>query len=185
MDKILGFSAKCAVLACALAATAGIANAQERRELDPKATPQVVERLFACREIAEPTERLACFDREVAVVEQATSSDDLVIADREQISEARKGLFGFSIPKLRLFDRGSEKDEALDQIEGVIASTRLSANGKLVVILEDGARWIQTDDTPIPGTVRPGDRIVIKRAAIGSFFARIGTKRSFRTQRLN
>lgn len=185
MYGVLGRMVKRVVLVGAVVALAGAASAQDRPALDHKSAPQVVERLFDCREIADPTERLACFDREVAVVEQATKSDDLVMADREQLSEARKGLFGFSIPKLRLFDRGSEEERALDQIEGVIASTRSSATGKLVVTLEDGARWAQTDDTPIPGSVRAGDRITIKRAAVGSFLGKIGTKRAFRVQRLN
>lgn len=185
MGGLLGGMATRAVLAVALVAASGAASAQDREAPNPTAAPEIVERLFACRSIADPTDRLACFDREVAVVEQATEADDLVMADREQLSEARKGLFGFSIPKLRLFDRGSEEERAIDQIEGVIASSRLSATGKLVVTLEDGARWAQTDDTPIPGSVRAGDRITIKRAAMGSFLGKIGTKRSFRIQRLN
>lgn len=148
-------------------------------------TPQIVERLFSCRGIPDATERLACYDREVANIEQALKVDDLVIADREQLREARKGLFGFTLPKLQLFDRGSEEERALDQIDGVIASSRISAGGKLVITLEDGARWMQTDETPIPGTIRPGDTITIKKAAMGSFLAKIGTKRAFRIQRIN
>lgn len=160
-------------------------QAQDRRPAPTEAIPPIVERLFDCRSIADPTERLACYDREVANVEQAAQVDDLVIADREQLREARKGLFGLTLPKMRLFDRGSEEERALDAIDGVIASTRMSASGKLVITLEDGARWIQTDETPIPGTIRPGDTITIKKAAMGSFLGKIGTKRAFRIQRLN
>lgn len=185
MRKFLGGLAKGTMLSVVLVACSGAASAQGRAGPDPKATPEAVKRLFECRNIADPTDRLACFDRESAIVEQATEADDLVMADREQLTEARKGLFGFSVPKLRLFDRGTEEERAIDQIEGVIASRRLSANGKLVVTLEDGSRWAQTDETPIPGSVNPGDPITIKRAAVGSFLAKIGTKRSFRIQRLN
>ncbi|MDP2130942.1 MAG: hypothetical protein U0975_01795 [Erythrobacter sp.] len=168
-----------------ITADASSASAPHRPAMDSQATPQLVERLFDCREVVDPNARLACYDREVANVEQATQSDDLVITDREQLREARKGLFGLTLPKLQLFDRGSEEDRALNQIEGVIASARMSSGGKLIVTLEDGVQWIQTDETPIPGSVRPGSVITIKKAAMGSFLAKIGTKRAFRIQRLN
>ena len=161
-----------------------LATAQDRG-VNVEGTPEVVSRLFDCRKIEDPTERLACFDREVAVVEEAEASDALVIADREQIREARKGLFGFSLPKIRLFGGGDDDEEDIDELEAVIASANRARNGKMLLTLEDGARWIQTDNTPILGTIDPGDDVTIEKAALGSYKAKIGRKRAFRVKRLN
>ncbi|MDN3646084.1 hypothetical protein QWY75_07680 [Pontixanthobacter aestiaquae] len=160
-------------------------SAQERGSAGAEEAPPVVERLFACRGIAEPVQRLACFDREVALVEEATMSEELVIADQSQVREARAGLFGFKLPKIRLFGGSEDGKNDVDSIDGIIASARTTGRGKLYVELESGSRWIQTDNTLILGDVEAGDSITIKKAALGSFKAKIGGKRTFRIKRLN
>lgn len=148
-------------------------------------TPEIIEKLFNCRKIEDPAARLNCFDREVAAVEQAEESNELVIADREGMKEARRGLFGFNLPKIKLFG-GDEKGVGdVDQIEAVISSVRRAGNGKMLFVLDNGARWIQTDGTRIPPSVDEGDTITIKRAALGSHMAKVGRNRAFRIKRLN
>lgn len=159
----------------------GAVKAQSVEEID---RPAVVERVFQCRTITEPTDRLACFDRETAAMEEAEKSEDLIIADREKVEEAKRGLFGLSLPKIKLFSSGDKKDE-VREIETTIASAKRNGRGKMMLVLEDGARWIQTDSTSIPRDPAKGDVIKIKSGAIGSFFAKIGSSRSFRVRRIN
>src|SRR3546814_8363946 len=75
-------------------------------------TPEVIAKLFDCRGIADPDERLICYDREVNSVYTAQASKDLVIADREPVKETKKGLFGFSLPKLWIFGGDDDKDRS-------------------------------------------------------------------------
>lgn len=75
----------------------------------------------------DPAERLDCFDREIALVHAAQEANDLIIADREQVREARRSLFSFSLPKISLFstdDAEEENAQEIDELEAVIGAAR-------------------------------------------------------------
>lgn len=157
--------------------------AQEQRG-DVPATPDVIEKLFGCREIADPEARLACFDREADRVYRAQQSRELVIADKEQIQETRRGLFGLSLPKLGIFGSDDDDDD-IEQLKTTLSSARRMSNGRYLLILEDGARWRQTEDVSGYQRYEPGDTVVISKAALGSFRASINGKRGVRVKRVN
>jgi hypothetical protein len=151
---------------------------------DPGKTPEVVERLFDCRTIEDSGERLACFDREIDSVLKAQESKELVITDREQIKETRRGLFGFSLPKIGLFG-GEDDDDEVNEIVAKISEARRTRNGRYMIVLEDGARWMQSDNTTVLRDIEPGEEITIKTAAFGSYMAKVGGRRAFRIKRMN
>ncbi|MEP6339745.1 MAG: hypothetical protein ABJ070_07905, partial [Parasphingorhabdus sp.] len=99
------------------------ASAQDKEDAIT-APPAIYTELVGCKTISDPTRRLACFDEKVAALESATESKQVVIADREQVKEARRGLFGLSLPRIKLF--GGDKDEGAEikEIEVKIASVR-------------------------------------------------------------
>ncbi|WP_152433877.1 hypothetical protein [Erythrobacter sp. THAF29] len=146
-------------------------------------TPEVVGKLFECRAIEEAEARLACFDREVGAVYEARQSRELVIAEREDVEEARRGLFGLKLPKIRIFG-GGDNDE-LGQISATLAGATKLANGRHIFELEDGARWIETEDARGFRKFKAGDSIVIERAALGSFKAKVDGKRAVKVRRIN
>ena len=144
--------------------------------------PKIFSDVVQCRAIADAAQRLACFDQSVSALAAAQQSRDLYVADKDAMREARRGLFGFSIPKLRIFgDDDMEKD--VDQIETTVAGVGQGQRG-LIFTLKDGARWAQTDgaymDRPKVGSI-----IKIKRAALGSYFGMINKGVGFRIERLN
>lgn len=149
------------------------------------APPAIYTDLVACKSIAEAEQRLACFDEKVAALETAQANNQVVIADREQVREARRGLFGLSLPRIKLFDGDGDEGDQIDQIEGKIASARASRGGKWVIKLEDGAVWQQTD-TPRSTSRKPkaGDSIAIKRGSLGSFVAKVNDGRAFKVKRI-
>lgn len=170
----------------AATAHAGPALAGQDDHAKAMPVPEMIEKLFECRKIAEPAPRLACLDQQTAAIEAATKAKDLVIADREQIKEARRGLFGLSLPKIGLFGGGGDKDEEpIAKVESTLQSASPASGGKWLLVLEDGARWLQSDSTPVLGSPKAGDAIVIERAAMGSYMAKIGKRRAFRVQRIN
>lgn len=173
-----------AVSATILAASATPALAQRDAVAD-LSRPQLVERLFECREIADPEQRLACFDREVGALQTAEESNEVVIADREQVREAKRGLFGFSIPKIPLFSKGEEDgQDEVSELASTIQQAAKMGNGRWIFVIDGGARWMQTDSTPILGEPGRGDSIVIERASLGSFKAKIEGGRAFRIRRV-
>ena len=167
------------MLTVAAAVASGLANPATAQEIDRRKAlttpPAIYTELVACKDIAAPTARLACYDEKVSALQTAQSTNQVVIADREQVREARRGLFGGD---------GDEGDE-IQAIDGVIQSARTIRGGKWVIRLEDGAVWQQTD-TP-RGSMRDpktGDTIVIERAALGSFMAKVNDGRAFKVTRI-
>ena len=149
------------------------------------APPAIYTDLVACKNIVSPEQRLACFDEKVAALETAAENNQVVIADREQVREARRGLFGLSLPRIKLFGGNSDEGGQIDQIESTIASARALRNGKWLIKLEDGALWQQTDP-PRSTARRPkkGDGITIKRGSLGSYLAKVNGRRGFKVKRI-
>jgi hypothetical protein len=159
-------------------AAAAPASAQD---MPKTATPKLFEEVVQCRAIQDSTARLACYDRGVAALETAQKSNELYVADKAAMKEARRGLFGFSLPKMKIF--GDESLGDLDELETTIAGVSSGQRG-LVFTLPDGARWAQTDkrymDKP-----KIGAKIKIEKALLGSYMASINGKAGFRVERIN
>ena len=135
-----------------------------------------------CRKIADPTARLACYDTAVADLDTAEKTREVVVVDRDQVTEARRSVFGLRLPKIKLFS-GDGSDE-VDSVESVITAVSRGRDGKLTFTIEDGARWVQTDSHTVIG-VRVGTRVTLTRGALGSFFAKFEGSTSAKVQRIN
>ena len=98
------------ILATVLLAAPATADKKDRLQ---EARPPVFEALINCRTITDAQDRLACYDAKVAAMDEAEKNDELVLADKETMKEARRGLFGFSLPKLKLFDNADGKGSEL------------------------------------------------------------------------
>lgn len=171
----------------AMLAIATPATAQESSAADARVA--VIQQLYDCRAIVDPTERLACFDRQVAAVEAADTARDIRIVDREAVAETRRGLFGFSLGRLNIFGDGDEdadeanNPETVQEIETTIRQFARNDIGKLVFVLENGQRWVQTDTNTGGRTPRVGQAITIRRAALGSFMASVAGRPGIRVRR--
>lgn len=148
------------------------------------APPAIYTELIACKNIADAKRRLSCFDSKVAALETAQTNNELVIADREQVREARRGLFGLSLPRIKLFGGGDKKSETVNQIESEIVSARKLRGGKWLMKLEDGALWQQTEVRSTMRAPKVGDTIVVKRGALGSFVAKVNNGRPVKVKRI-
>jgi hypothetical protein len=161
----------CCALPSLIAASAAFAQ-------EPPAAPEVVTRLTACREIVDPAQRLACFDREVAAFAQAQAAREVVVVDREQAQRTRRTLFGLALPDVgRLF--GGEANEAIEATITHLATDRL---GRVTFQLDTGAVWTQTDGRRLTGP-RVGSRVRIRRGPLGSFIANVDDRVGIRVVR--
>lgn len=175
-----------AMVAALALATALPATAQDRDGGRQRAP--VVQQLLDCRAVTDPAERLACFDRQVAAFAAAEQGRDIMIADRAQVRETRRGLFGLSLGDLNIFGGGGDDDEQeaerdiVQQIEGTLREVGRDTSGRLVIVLDNGQRWIQTD-TVGGRQPRAGQAVVIRRASLGSFMASVEGRPGFRVRR--
>jgi hypothetical protein len=146
--------------------------------------PAAVKAVTDCRTIADATERLACYDKTVAAMAEAEDKGDLVSVDRAQRRLLRHQAFGFTLPSLSIFDRG-ENAEDVNRVEEVLAYASQDAQGRWTLHMQNGAVWRQIDDEFLSGRPRQGAKIVIRRAAIGSFMLSVDGQPGIRVHRDN
>jgi hypothetical protein len=160
-------------LAIALALVGAPALADDKK--GPEGSPQLYRELIDCKLLTEPAARLACFDQRVAALEAATAKKEIMIADREQVRQARRGLFGFAAPIGKLFGFGGQSEddeEAIKRLETTVAAVS-SRNGNLVLRFAEAGTWEQTDRFGFPLRPKVGNKAVISRGALGAYFVSV------------
>jgi hypothetical protein len=158
------------------------ASAASAKAPIPTGTPAPMQRLLACRSIQDSAQRLACFDRETAAVDQAINKRDMVLIDKQRVTQTKRALFGFSIPDFGgLFGGGGDE---VREISSTVVSA--SQNGYLgwTIKLADGSTWAQTEDVQLGLEPRKGDKIVVHRGTLGAFFMRVAGQPGFKVKRI-
>lgn len=175
---------RASLFSVALLATS--ASAKEKDSDTPRPPPPAAfQKAVQCRTVASPEERLACYDREIAVLEAAEAANEIRVVDRDQVQKTRRGLFGFVLPDINIFGGGKDDgSEAVDEIDSTIRAVSQDGRGRYTFVLEDGARWQQLDTREL-NTPRVGQPIRIRRAAMGSFLANVNKQVAIRIRRVN
>lgn len=166
----------------AFAATASVAQQTGSPRQPP---PAAFQKAVQCRAIQSPDERLACYDREIAALENAEATDEIRVVDRAQVQKTRRSLFGLILPDVNIFGGGNDAgSDPVDEISNIIRSVAQDPRGRYIFTLDDGVRWQQIDTRKL-NTPRAGQPIRIRRAAMGSFLANVNKQTAIRVQRLN
>ncbi len=152
---------------------------------EPPALPAVpsYSDVLACRSIADPTQRLACFDKTVGTLAAAETSGDVVVINRAKVEEVKRQAFGLpNLDALKAFEIHT-KAKPIERISFVIANAHQNGAGRWVVTSGDGQVWVQIDSAdvfPEPAAGRPA---VVYKGSLGSFFLKVGTDSAFRVRR--
>lgn len=169
------------IIGAAILYSAPVASAPNLKEGPP---PAQVSALLSCRGLSDNAERLACYDRTAATLGDAVAKRDLVVFDRESVRKTKRGLFGFSIPNLGIF---GDEDESVEvkQLDGVIAGLGHNSDGGYIFRLADGSRWTQMDSKPIALEPRGGDKVLVKKGALGSYIMSVERQPGIKVRRIN
>lgn len=158
-----------------------VASAAERRG------DGLVSALANCTTIPAD-QRLACYERATADLLGALDKREVRIVDRATLQNAKRSLFGFSLPHLNLF--GSDRDDpraATDtdvrEITSTVTAVRPASYGLWGITLAEGGEWQTLTDSPAFDP-RKGDTITIKAGMLGRYTARIGSGRAVDVKRL-
>lgn len=179
MHKTLTLAA--ALLAALSMPAAAKDSAKDKAQAEAEAPPPVFQAVIDCKTLADPTARLACYDKAVTAMASARETKDLVVADRATMREARKGLFGLSLPRIKLFGGNGDSDE-VTAIDSTITSVYAAKDGFTVFVLADGARWKQTDGRfQYP---KAGQSITIRKGSLGSYLANINKQSAVKVMRI-
>ena len=127
--------------------------------------------LRECRTIAGDSSRLACFDAAAAEVISQADTGEFSIVDKEDIRSTRRGLFGFSLPKLGVFGAGDDED--IDTtMQSRITGVRQLRSDQWEIEIEEGSVWL-ANNTPRRFKPRVGADIELEKAALSSFWLRV------------
>lgn len=147
------------------------------------ARPELLSRLVACRSVSESAARLSCYDETTAALDAAEQQGEVVVVAREQISAARRQLFGFSVPALpALFESANQPDQ-VDAIETTLTRASQNREGRWVFTLADGSVWQQIDVNSVNFRNRGNPAVRVRRGALGSFLLVVGDSRAVRVRR--
>ena len=133
--------------------------------------------LQQCRSVADPAQRVACYDKAVDALTAGAASGDVVIVERTEVRRARKGLFGFAMPSLAFLS--GRKDNAEDQadqsrLETTIVSSRSLGYDKWRFTVEGGGVWETVESDSRFDDPRPGAKVLLEKGSLGSFYAKVG-----------
>ncbi len=168
----------------ALAITAslflGLAVPAAAQDTSGEAVDRLAE-LSACREISDPTARLACYDRAAGAIVAANDAGEVKLVSTEDVEQTKRGLFGFSLPKIGLF---ANEDGELDLLESEITAVRSLGRDSFEFRIAEGSLWRVTNAPSRLRMPKPGDQVALKKAALGSYFVRINGKRGVKGRRV-
>lgn len=172
-------------LVMAVAAAALVAPAALQAQKDkPRARPEAFEALVRCRALTDDSARLQCFDQASAALQTAAENRDVVVVDRKQIREAKRGLFGLDIPDFNPFGGGGDDGvEEIKSIESTVRSAMRDGDGRWIVTLEDNSTWAQTDNYPFAVDPKRGHKVKISKASMGSYMMRVNGQPGVRAKR--
>lgn len=169
------------ILATVIGSSAGVARDKNK---DVQGSP-LVSAIDRCRQIQEPSQRLACYDTAATALVKATTSGEVSVVDRTEVRRARRSLFGFSMPRIPFFSGDTTANEIQNKLESTVTSVRPLTNGYYrITIAENGAVW-ETSETNVSfDPPRPGQKIEILRGPLGSYFLRINGQVGVRGRRV-
>ncbi|MGB7653940.1 MAG: hypothetical protein WBL74_00520 [Novosphingobium sp.] len=165
----------------ALIATAGPSAAEDKRKAAPP--PKVLTDLLACRQIADPAARLACYDAQTTALATATERSDIVVADREQVEKTRRGLFGYAAGETPLLGVAGDGAE-VKRLDTKVTSARRSRDGGWTITMAEGGTWEQVDSKPLAMSPKPGQKAAITKGSLGSYFVSVDGQAAIKMRRI-
>lgn len=134
--------------------------------LPATATPRrgELEPLFACLPVAGDAARLACLDHETRMLERRS---------RDTSDRASSGTTHEAEIATRPSARTRSKPLAFQPIDDVLVEATLFA-GRWLFATKNSGIWQQAENGELGRTPRVGDRLRVRRGALGSFLANIG-----------
>lgn len=138
----------------------------------------LISELQACRAETNSTARLACYDslsltndRQQAVTkaqDQLASTKPAPAATHKAQQTPQPEASRENQVKNFGLDKVIEPKDKVEKITSVVSAIQKTAYGKLIVTLESGQVWRQTNNTTL--RLKPGQEVYVEEGALGSYF---------------
>lgn len=170
-----------------LAASISMAAPTSAKDKGKKSsTPSpLVTAIDRCRQMTDPTQRLACYDSAASALVTAANSGAVAVVDQNEIRQARHSLFGFNLPHIPFFGGDETANEVQRQLDSTITSVQPLNNGYFrIIIADNNAVWETTESNISFDAPKKGQKITIVRGALGNYFLRINGQIGVRGRRV-
>lgn len=147
--------------------------------------------LLDCKQLTDNSARLSCYDRLAATFVSQEASAVVAVPEAAAPTSTPAAVVATpatATPSAEVIeaDFGKTQSRPSDQVEQLQATVKsLSRNKmrKLLITLENGHTWRQTEDDSIQ--LKAGDSVTIEKASFGSFLlSKTGTNRKVRVKRV-
>lgn len=149
-------------------------------QLPNPASPEVIQKVYACAATVDDIARLACFDAAVGALKTAETQGQFAAVDAAGVRQLEREAFGFSLPSLprlslpslgRSEGGSAPAQESTAELALTIAR-RGSFDGRPSYVMNNGQVWVlvDTDDNRL---ARAGAAVTIKRGAVGSYLMKV------------
>jgi hypothetical protein len=166
-----------AALACCSASTAA-------KKSNAPVSP-LINALDQCRQIKDSATRLTCYDTAAGALIGAALTGSVTVVDRQQLRQARRSLFGFTMPHLPFFSGDTSVADEPSELTSTIKSAHSIGYGLFrISITDDNAVWETTESESMMAEPRSGQKIVIHRGTLGNYFLRVNNDRPVRARRV-
>lgn len=156
-----------------------------------KPAPDYVSALRACGQESDRARKLECLERASGALVAAVDSGELRVVDRKEREKQRRGLFGFNLGNI--FGGGDNDDEdraspelaEMETLTSTITEVRQIGRKTYVLrIAEANALW-EINEAPSRFIMpKVGETVEFKKAAMGSYFIRVGKQIGVKGKRI-
>lgn len=166
-----------------LLALGAAASAQDNDDL---ASSPLVDKLATCTAITDDAARLACFDREVGAFVGAANEGEVKVVEKEEITKARRKLFGYSVPDAGIFKADSkEEEEANRRLTSTITRVRQIGSKEYYIWIEEGdAQWRMKSSSIRFRAPEVGDTVEFQPATMGTYWIKVNGRKGVRGNRV-
>lgn len=153
--------------------------------------------LIDCRTLTSAIERLDCYDQAIdahttapsQAAEPRTAENPAPVVTTAAAATAasvpklsQEDLFGKGETELRKSVQEATGTKAIDRIEATVVEVRKSASGRVIITLDNGQVWKQSESSR--ARVSVDDKVTIRRRSFGSYTL-YSKKTSIRVKRIS
>jgi hypothetical protein len=140
----------------------------------------------ACRSIAEPNDRLACFDRETAALSAGTEAAAKAPGAPASAAPAltAQQRFGLSEGAIEAKQAASARPLKDAKLEAHVVGLSLAGDGRTIFTLDNSQVWRQLESAG-DMLAKLGDAVTISRGLLGSYWLQLKSGRGCKVTRLH
>ena len=154
------------------------------QDVPDKNSPLVFQELLSCRGLENAESRLRCYDEKVAALDSAAKNDEIFLADKAEVEKTRRGLFGFKMPNIKLFQSDNDEKNEFNELNTTITSVQSAGMDGWIITLVEGGVWQQNDTRKMVMSPKSGQNVRIRKGTLGSYLVNVNGQAAIKFRRI-